>query len=216
MRSAGGPAGTARCSGRKTYLFNPLRRHFRADAPRGETALSSASPPSPRSVGLAEGNPNFPEGNPNFSEGFPNIVCLCNNNVFNWLRRTERNSMRRIPAQRPVDREPHAGLGDGGEDSIGVGERGRKGLFQEVDAERSDRLDAIGMARPWPGREWRGPARSPARNVRYRETRALPGWRGSGSGRPSARAPDRKCRRFPHSDVRAPRAGGRPCAYVRN
>ena len=37
---------------------------------------------------------------------------------------------------------------DGGEDSIGVGERGGERLLQEnVDAERSDRLDAIGMAR---------------------------------------------------------------------
>ena len=50
--------------------------------------------------------------------------------------------------KRPVDRQPHAGLGDRGEDSIGVGERGREGLFQQnVDAKRSDRLDAIGMAR---------------------------------------------------------------------
>src|SRR5271165_6306849 len=56
--------------------------------------------------------------------------------------------MWRIPAQRPVDRKPNAGLGDGGEDSIGVGERCREGLFEEnVDAERSDRLDAIGMPR---------------------------------------------------------------------
>ena len=56
--------------------------------------------------------------------------------------------VRGIPAKRPVDGEPHPRLGDGGEDTIGVGERsGERLLEQDVDAQRGDRLDAIGVAR---------------------------------------------------------------------
>ena len=56
--------------------------------------------------------------------------------------------MRRIPAQRPVDGEPHSRLLDGRKDPVGVGERGGERLFQQdVDAERGDLFDHVRMSR---------------------------------------------------------------------
>ena len=56
--------------------------------------------------------------------------------------------VRRIPAQRPVDGEPHPRLLDSRKHPVGVGERSGERLFeQDVDAERGDLLDHVRMPR---------------------------------------------------------------------
>ena len=125
--------------------------------------------------------------------------------------------MRRIPAQRPVDGEPHSRLLDGRKDPVGVGERGGERLFQQdVDAERGDLFDHVRMSRGRRTEDGEIRDAPPARIARHRDRRARWGWRSWRSRPPSSLCPCRTPRRSRRWDARRPRAGGRPCACVRN
>ena len=125
--------------------------------------------------------------------------------------------VRRIPGERPVDREPPAGPSIAAiirRASAALAANGFSTMHVEpVRRDPLDRVGVLGRRRADDGEV--GPGRRQA-GLEVGEDPVLGDAERRRSPLPSARGPGRRCRRSPRRDARRPGAAGRPCACGRS